>query len=308
MVNNGQASPTAQVIEEYKKNELIPKRDTAQAELTAADTRVECSASNRQYKICTYVEGQRVSNFYNTLDFCEAIAAVSTSSQVVERITKVEAKNADLKKQFDEVVKAVKDLRMKLYDVEMKAYDMGDAYEDPTNTDQVTVLQTNIGLDKAKVTLLVDRADKTHDQSNMAFSTAVDVAGTMTFTNIESLKGFGAVLSKKTTDFKKNVDDNVKKSGEDMKKAQQDLSDASKTLMLDTFSRKDPAVEIASWNDTEAFLSASKDLNLLGSISDLNITLSQLANNYEDIDEVKLDTYQGVPEKSGVKVKFDPNR
>jgi hypothetical protein len=306
MATNGQISPTIQVIEEYKKNELTPKRETAQAELTAADTRVDSAASNRQYKICTYVEGQRVSDFYNTLDFCEAIAAVSTSGQVQEKIKKVEGQNADLKKQFDDIVKSVKDLRAKLYTVEMSAYEVGDAYEDPSNADQVNVLRKEIKLDKAQVTLLVDRADKTRDQANTAFSTAVDVAGTMTFSNIETLKPFGDVLSKKTADFKKNVDEAAKKSGEDGKKAQQELGEASKTLMLETLSRKEPAVQVAAWNATEAFLNTA-DLDKFGSIQDVNTALSELANNYKDVG-VKLDTYQGVPQKDGTKVKFDPNR
>jgi hypothetical protein len=307
MANNGQMSPTEQIIGDYIENTLTPKRNTAQAELTAADTRVDSAASNRQYKICTYVEGQRVTDFYNTLDFCEAIAAVSASGQVQEKIKKVETKNTDLKKQFDEVVKAVKELRTKLYDVEMKAYEVGDAYEDPSNADQIKVLNDNkVGVDKATVNLLMDRADKTHDQANTAFSTAVDVAGTMTFTNIETLKPFGETLSKKTAEFKKNVDESVKKSGDDVKKAQQELGEASKTLMLETLSRKEPAVEVAAWDDTEKFL-LTTNLDYLGSIQDANTALSELANNYKDVG-VKLDTYEGVPQKGGVVKKFDPNR
>ena len=133
-------SPTTVVIEEYVKNDLTPKRDTAKAELTAAQTKIDSSASNRQYKICAYVKGQEVLNFYNTLDFCEAISTVSASGEVSNKIKKVETKNGDLKKQFDEVVKSIKDLRAKLYDVEMKAYEMGDAYEDPSNKDQISAL------------------------------------------------------------------------------------------------------------------------------------------------------------------------
>ncbi len=299
-----QTSPTKQVIEEYRKNELTPKKTTAEAELSAADTRIDSSASNRQYKICAYVEGQRVSDFYNTLDFCEAIAAVSTSGQVSDRIKKVETKNGDLKKQFDDVVKGIKDLRAKLYEVEMKAYDMGDAYEDPTNADQIKALPSNI--DKARVTLLIDVADKTHDQSNTAFSTAVDVAGIMTFTNIESLKSFGDTLSKKAVDFKKNVDDNVKKSGDDMVKAQQELSEASKTLMLDTFGKKDPSVEIMSWQATDTFLGDGSNANCIGSIEEVNGALRELADNYEHVGGINLEVSDGRPAKPHK--KFDPNR
>jgi hypothetical protein len=304
MANTEQTSPTKQVIEEYRKNELTPKKTTAEAERDAADTRIEGSASNRQYKICAYVEGQRVSDFYNTLDFCEAIAAVSTSGQVSDRIKKVETKNGDLKKQFDEVVKAIKDLRVKLYDVEMKALDMADAYEDPSNADQIKALPNSI--DKARVTLMVDVADKTHDQSNTAFSTAVDVAGIMTFTNIESLKGFGDNLSKKAVDFKKNVDDNVKKSNEDRGKAQQELGEASKILMLDTFGRKDPSVEIMAWKATDTFLGDGSNAKCVGSIEEVNGALKELADNYEHVGGITLEVSDGRPPKP--RKNFDLDR
>ena len=274
-------SPTTVVIEEYVKNDLTPKRDTAKAELTAAQTKIDSSASNRQYKICAYVKGQEVLNFYNTLDFCEAISTVSASGEVNNKIKKVETKNGDLKKQFDDVVKSIKDLRAKLYDVEMKAYEMGDAYEDPSNKDQISALGGIPDL-KPSVEKMVEMADKTHDQSNKAFVTAIDVAGIMTFANVESLKGFGDNLSKKTADFKKNIDDNVKKAGDDAKKAQQELGDASKLLMLDKLAAKDPSVEITSMNNTEKFLGNGDNTQCdkLGTIEDVNTVLKEAADNY----------------------------
>jgi hypothetical protein len=252
MANTEQTSPTKQVIEDYKNNELTPKMNAIKAELDAAQTKTDSSASNRQYKICAYVEGQEMLNFYNTLDFCEAISVVSASGQVGDKIKKVEAKNGELKKQFDDVVKSIKDLRAKLYEVEMKAYDMGDAFEDPTNKDQIMALRGIV--DKPTVEKLVDMSDKTHDQANLAFSTAVDVAGILTFANVESLKGFGDALSKKTADFKKNVDENVKKAADDVKKAQQELADASKALMVNKLSGKDPSVENKGLAMTAEFL------------------------------------------------------
>ena len=260
---------------------MTPKRVAAEAELKAAKTKTASSASNRQYKICAYVEGQQVLDFYNTLDFCEAISTVSASGEVNNKIKKVETKNGDLKKQFDEVVKSIKDLRAKLYDVEMKAYEMGDAYEDPSNKDQVTLLKEF--LSKKTVEKMVEMADKTHDQSNKAFVTAVDVAGIMTFSNVESLKGFGDNLSKKTADFKKNIDDNVKKAADDTKKAQQELGDASKALMLDKLAEKDPSVEIESIGKTTTFLDDEdgKKCDALGSIVDVNRVLTESADNYE---------------------------
>jgi hypothetical protein len=303
-----QNSLTKQVIEDYKKNELTPKREAARAELKAAQTKANSSASNRQYKICAYVEGQNVLNFYNTLDFCEAIATVNASAQVADKIKKVETKNGDLKKQFDDVVKSIKDLRTKLYDVEMKAYEMGDAFEDPSNKDQITALNNIIK--KEDVEKLMQMSDKVHDQSNLAFSTAVDVAGILTFANVESLKVFGDDLSKKTTDFKKNVDDTVKKSTEDLKKAQQELSDASKALMLDKLSAKDPSVEITAWGETEDFLGDGDNskCDCLQSIKDVNTVLREIGTNYEDVGGVTLDTNTPDPPKKGGHKNFDPNR
>lgn len=243
---------TKQVILDYKTNELTPKLNAVQAELSAAQTKTKSSESNRQYKICAYVKGQEVLNFYNTLDFCEAISAVATSGQIGDKIKKLDAKNGELKKQFDDVVKAVKDLRAKLYDVEMKTYEVGDAFEDPTNRDQIVALDRMITV--GHMNALVDMADKAHDQSNAAFNTAVDVAGILTFANTESLKGFGDALTQKTADFKKNIDENVKKTTEDVKKSQQELSEASKALMVNKLTAKDPSVECTGLNKTGEFL------------------------------------------------------
>ena len=280
MANTEQTSPsqTQQVIADYKKNELTPKINAAKAELEAAKIQTESSASNRQYKICAYVKGQDVLNFYNTLDFCEAIATVSASGEVSNKIKKVETKNGDLKKQFDEAVKAIKDLRTKLYDVEMKAYEVGDAFEDPANKDQTLLLKGF--LNNSVVDEMVEVADKAHDQSNKAFVTAVDVAGIMTFANVESLKEFGDILSKKTTDFKKNVDDNVKKATDDAKKAQQELGDASKTLMLDKLSQKDPSADKKGLETTETFLE-DDTCDCKTNIVTINQVLKESADNYE---------------------------
>jgi ABC-type transport system involved in cytochrome bd biosynthesis fused ATPase/permease subunit len=247
-----QSSLTKQVILDYKKNELTPKLNAVQAEVNAAQTKTKSSESNRQYKICAYVKGQEVLNFYNTLDFCEAISAVATSGQIGDKIKKLDAKNGELKKQFDDVVKAVKDLRAKLSEVETKAYEAGDAFEDPSNRDQINALDRMITVNDMNA--LVDMADKAHDQSNGAFSTAVDVAGILTFANTESLKGFGDALSQKTADFKKNIDENVKKTTEDVKKSQQELSEASKSLMVNKLTAKDPSVDCTGLNKTDAFL------------------------------------------------------
>lgn len=303
MANTAQTSATTLVIGEYKENILTPKLAAVNAELIAAQTKIDSSASNRQYKICAYVKGQEVLNFYNTLDFCEAISTVSASSEVTNKIKKVEAQNGDLKKQFDDVVKSIKDLRAKLYDVEMKAYEMGDAYEDPSNKDQTGLLKDF--LSKSDVEKLVEMADKTHDQSNVAFSTAVDVAGILTFANVESLKGFGDALSKKTADFKKNVDDNVKKGNDDTKKAQQELGDASKALMLDKLAAKDPSVEIKGLTVTGAFLGNgdNSQCDCLSTIADINTTLKEAAENYEhggvDLEVVKPPVFN----KSGARGK-----
>jgi hypothetical protein len=250
--NEQQSSPTKQVILDYKKNELTPKLNAAQAESRAAQTKTKSSESNRQYKICAYVKGQEVLNFYNTLDFCEAISAVATSGQIGDKIKKLDAKSGELKKQFDDVVKFIKDLRAKLAEVETKTYDVGDAFEDPSNRDQIVALGGMITI--GDMNALVDMADKAHDQSNFAFSTAVDVAGILTFANTESLKGFGDALSQKTADFKKNIDENVKKTTEDVKKSQQELSDASKALMVNKLTAMDPSVECTGLNKTSAFL------------------------------------------------------
>ena len=250
--NEQQSSPTKQVILDYKKKELTPKLKAVEAELNAAQTKTKSSESNRQYKICAYMKGQEVLNFYNTLDFCEAISAVATSGQIGDKIKKLDTKNGELKKQFDDVVKAVKDLRTKLSEVEMKTYEVGDAFEDPMNRDQINALDRTITV--KDMNALVEMADKAHDQSNVAFSTAVDVAGILTFANTESLKGFGDALSQKTADFKKNIDENVKKTAEDVKKAQQELSEASKSLMVNKLTANDPSVESKGLKKTDAFL------------------------------------------------------
>lgn len=275
MAANDPTSPTKQVIEDYKNIELTPKMNAVKAELEAAKTKTDSSASNRQYKICAYVEGQELLNFYNTLDFCEAISAVSASGQVGDKIKKIEAKNGELKKQFDDVVKSIKDLRTKLYEVEMKAYDVGDAFEDPANKDQIMVLRDF--LQKPTVENLVDMSDKTHDKSNRAFSTAVDVAGILTFANIESLKGFGDALSQKTVDFKKNVDDNVKKAADDLKKAQQELGEASKALMVNKLVGKDYSVEDEGLAATDEFLGNGDN-----AICDCLPTIEKVCQDLED--------------------------
>ncbi len=250
--NEQQSSPTKQVILDYKTNELTPKLNAVQAELSAAQTKTKSSESNRQYKICAYMKGQEVLNFYNTLDFCEAISAVATSGQIGDKIKKLDTKNGELKKQFDDVVKSVKDLRAKLYAVEMATYEAGDAFEDPTNRDQIVALNRTLTVED--MNKLVEMADKARDQSNAAFNTAVDVAGILTFANTESLKGFSDALSQKTADFKKNIDENVKKTTEDVKKSQQELSDASKALMVNKLAAKDPSVERMGLDKTDAFL------------------------------------------------------
>ena len=294
--NEQQSSPTKQVILDYKKNELTPKLKAAQAELNAAQTKTKSSESNRQYKICAYMKGQEVLDFYNTMDFCEAISAVATSSQIGDKIKKLDTKNGELKKQFDDVVKSVKDLRTKLYAVEMMAYEAGDAFEDPTNRDQINALDRTITV--AHMNDLVEMADKAHDQSNAAFNIAVDVAGILTFANTESLKGFGDSLSQKTADFKKNVDDNVKKTTEDVKKSQQELSDASKALMVNKLTAKDPSVDCTSLNKTGEFLgegdNAACDCLDPATIAEVWVNLEK---NYDGTDSDNARVVKAVPKK-----------
>ena len=252
MGNSSNTTMTAKAIADYRAD-LATRIQTATADAASATTSQGSANSNRQYKICAFNKTQDTLTFYANLDFCTAIEAQQNGIKIGDKITAIGKQYDDFQKKFNDALKAIKGLRTQLLDVENKAYDVGNQFEDPCNVEQVRKLK-DVTNKTMVMEQLIKPADDASDQANLTFATAVDIAGIQTFSSIDSLKNFGMGLKDKTDGFKKNVDENSKKATDDLKKAQTELGKATETLIVGMLTSKDSAVLLASEQATDGTL------------------------------------------------------
>lgn len=195
----------------------------------AASTTYIASQENTQSRLCLLTKAEKNLSVYRQLDNCVATAtAKGTDLLKTVEVTNLLQAETNLKKQFDDVLKAIKEANKKLDEVEVASNYLQDAFEEPRNIDSRQALERSIKNSKELIDKIAMKADECNDRIDYALEEAVITVGKQTFLNISGLNEFIIRLTDGVKLFTEDIASNVKTGNEHVTETQKNLTEAIK--------------------------------------------------------------------------------
>lgn len=197
------------------------------------------------YKKCMFVWTEENYQVYRNLEICVGTELIQVNDTIKDNIAGYIKENKSLGDTLKDILKKVKDVKSKVYDLREMACKLENCMKDSCNCNQMTIL-----LGKAPDNC----KDKTGQQPppsgnrpsacddvenifndlkcmpkslaldiDSIFAAAADVVGIQVFSNINTLDGLQKTLYDQAKAFDKQVQDAMKKGSTDLQKAQDDL-------------------------------------------------------------------------------------
>jgi len=203
------ANPTQDTIDQCKV-EICREKVAARSTKEAKCTDLRCKNKERQYKVCSLVKAQETYTLYTNLDLCIAIEGIKSSTLVKGKIDALITKDVELNKAYKDLAKSIKEIKNKYTEALEVACKMERCIEEEErcHPDLLAKLRRKINDFDQRICAIPKKAEKCYDKINTAFDSAIDIAGILTFSNIESLTEFCKNLADWMAKLRKDVDNN----------------------------------------------------------------------------------------------------
>ncbi len=209
----------------------------------------------QRYKICCLVKAEETNKLYRHVDYQVAIRSVKESKLIQEKVKGMGDMYTALDKNFKDLVKKIQDTKKKMEDAveaaekldrcideeercnpglfqvlgEVKVETSGPSTDPPGNGE--TDIWTFIN-DKVK-----SKTDDCYDKLLDAYDASIEVAGIMTFINIDSLKPGADKVAELVAGFRKDIEENTKSSAGAMDTATKELAKSMEEMVAIRFEK-----------------------------------------------------------------------
>ena len=229
-------SPTADILQKCKKD-LCVEKVAAGSERAASETKVNSGKGDEQYKICCVVKADETNTFYRNFKFCIGTSTSKDAEQIQGKVKELIDKDKALKKKFKDLVKLIKETKTKMEGVLEVAcrLDRCKEEEQRCNLDLYKALEDGIPNLWDRLEHIKDHAETCYGKITLAFDAAIDIAGILTFSDVDSLEDLGKKLNELLVELNKDCEENLKSSAAEEAKANDELNKVLQELSISRF-------------------------------------------------------------------------
>ncbi len=226
MSNKEEVNPTQNTIVRCKVDiceEKVATRSIKEAKCIDLD----CKKKEKQYRICDVVKAQKTFTLYTNLDLCLAIESIKSAELIKTKIENLVKKDEEVNKKYKDLAKSIKEIKNKYTEALELACKMERCIEEEErcHPDLLAKLRRKIENFDERLRKIPKKAEECYEKINVAFDSAIDVAGILTFNNIDSLTEFAKTLEDNMAKLRKDIDSNKESASTKLKDALKKLKE-----------------------------------------------------------------------------------
>lgn len=274
MAKENTSTPTRDILDKCKLD--LCKEKVALKSSTGAKA-IDFNAQKdivQRYKICCLVKAEETNKLYRHVDYQVAVKSVKESKLIQDKVKGLGEMYKTLDKDFKDLIKKIQDTKKKMEDAVEAAEKLdrcideeercnpglfnvlGDVVIETSGLGAPTDPQTNGEIDIW--TFINDRVkaktDHCYDKLLDAYDASINIAGIMTFINVDSLKPGADKVAELVGGFKKDIDENTKSSAAAMDSASKEMVKTMEEMTAIRFEKCAAVTQTKGVSDTYDWL------------------------------------------------------
>lgn len=271
--NDKGKTPTKRTIKQIKDT-YCQSLKGLMGELSQNEVTYEGLVRAYHRKKCTFIKTEKNYRIVRNLELKVGIELIQASDEIKKNVASYSKMNDDLVKALKDVLAGAKDAKAKFGDLRDAASKLDAARKDSCNASQMIILGCKSGEDCGEkkeqnqddknpdccdnvcdiLDDLVNVPETLAKDIDIVFTSAAEILGIQSFSNIKSLDKFQTDFAAAAKAFDDVVADRMKAGATATSKAQDDLTAAIKTLTTAGFALFNKRNEIETDDDTKDFL------------------------------------------------------